>query len=108
MPDFDWIDITDTDRLVENHQYLLCVDASAIGEFNWRMAIGTWYKKGSSTVVFESNGAPHRFFIAEDGFYCVNNLNPKNTGALYQANGVRYWADVPLPENSPLETLTYT
>ena len=106
---FTWNDIADIEaskKLKENHEYLACLDAGYHDICEWRLAIVNWYEEGSEITVYESDNTPHKFKIKKTGFYHVNNCNPKDGHVLFLIHGVKYWADIHLPENNPEDTLT--
>ncbi len=83
--------------------YLVCVENINEKGPAWKMKLAYWFEKGDSLSIMDSQGAPHKFDIKEDGFYMVDDFKAKG---VYQILGVRYWTTITEPEVNPEDVLT--
>ena len=93
-------------HLEENKQYLVCVENWNGHSSEWHPVLAYWYIEGSSLTLREEDNTPHNHYIKKTGFYVVNDCGRERFDYIYSLSGVMYYADIPLPDASPDDTLT--
>ena len=89
----------------EDHHYLVCFERPTKSGSVWEMKLALWYEKGARIKFRDSKGKSHKYDIEKDGFYLVNDFDPKEMH-FYRLLGVRYWTDIPEPGVNPDDVLS--
>lgn len=108
MADFTWHEIDDINNLniKENRQYLVCVENWNGHSSEWHPVLAYWYIEGSELTLREDDNTPHRHKIRKTGFYVVNDCGKDRFDYIYSISGAKYYADIPIPESSPDDSIT--
>lgn len=90
----------------EGQQYLVCFEVEEESGPVWKMKLVYWFEKGAKLTLCDSDGEPHNFKIAEDGFYIIDDIGGSTGPRCFKLRGVRYWTEIPEPGVKPDDTLT--
>lgn len=90
----------------EGCQYLACFESEGKSSPIWKMRLVYWFEKGAMVKMCDPDGTPHKFTIAADGFYILDDIGNSEGPRCFKLREVRYWTAIQEPGVKPDDTLT--